>query len=97
MDHNGGVSATPHDPDDERRVRADGSVSWLEETVVEKRETARGEARQGSVLAAAMIAVGEILEPEKTRVDIEIQAEAPADEPYDLPFAIGFGNLPELS
>lgn len=44
-----------------------------------------------------MIAVGEIIEPDKTHVDIEIQADAPAHEPYDLPFAVGFGDLPELA
>ncbi len=78
--------------------RADGAVRWLEETVVEP-TAARPRSRplrQTSVLGAAMIAVGEIIEPDKTRVDIEIQAEKPSGEPYDLPFSVGFGDLPDL-
>ncbi len=40
-----------------------------------------------------MLAVGEILEPEKTTVEI-IQTD---DEPLDdLPFSIDFGDLPPL-
>ncbi len=48
----------------------------------------------GSVLAAAMIAVGEILEPDKVRV--EIQQEAP-DETDELLSSLHFGDLPPLS
>ena len=48
-----------------------------------------------SVLAAAMFAVGEILEPEKASV--EIHEEAPKDL-LDPPGALDldFGNLPDL-
>lgn len=49
----------------------------------------------GSVLAAAMIAVGEILEPDKVRV--EITQEAPSDRGDDEPFTLDFGTLPPLS
>lgn len=79
-------------------MRADGDVRWLEETVVEReRRTARPSRRRSSVLGAAMIAVGEIIEPEKTRVDIEIAAEAPDQRISDLPFEVDFGDLPDLS
>lgn len=45
------------------------------------------------LLGAAMIAVGEILEPEKTRVEIVQTDDEPLD---DLPFGIDFGDLPPL-
>ncbi|MAV20213.1 MAG: hypothetical protein CL417_01570 [Acidimicrobiaceae bacterium] len=46
------------------------------------------------VLGAAMIAIGEILEPEKTTVEIVQTNDDP--EP-DLPFDLDFGDLPPLS
>lgn len=45
------------------------------------------------LLGAAMLAVGEILEPEKTRVEIVQTDDEPLD---DLPFGIDFGDLPPL-
>ena len=47
------------------------------------------------MLAAAMLGLGEVLEPQKTSVEIEQVAED--DQPDDLPFAIDFGDLPSLS
>lgn len=47
----------------------------------------------GNVLAAAMLAVGEIFEPEKTDVEIVQTNDDPID---DLPFNIDFGDLPPL-
>jgi hypothetical protein len=47
-----------------------------------------------SVLAAAMLGMGQVLEPEKTQVQIEI--EAPGD-PDDQPFDLDFGALPPLT
>ena len=49
----------------------------------------------GTVLAAAMLAVGEILEPQN--LDVEIQEEAPSDL-LDLPggLELDFGDLPDL-
>ena len=44
-------------------------------------------------LGAAMIAVGEILEPSKTSVDIELPAD---DERGDDGFDLRFGSLPDL-
>ena len=45
-------------------------------------------------LGAAMIAVGEILEPSKTTVEVEQVADDPHD-PEDLD--LSFGGLPELN
>ena len=55
----------------------------------------RGSAAGGSVLAAAMLAVGEILEPQN--LDVEIQEEAPSDllDPAGG-LELGFGDLPDL-
>lgn len=44
-------------------------------------------------LGAAMIAVGEILEPSKTSVDIELPAD---DERGDDGFDLRFGSLPDI-
>lgn len=46
------------------------------------------------VMAAMMLAVGEIIEPEKTTVEIAVEHAKPVDEdPLDL----DFGDLPPLS
>jgi len=45
-----------------------------------------------TVLSAAMIAVGEILEPEKTTVELQQTNSDPLDDDFDL----SFGDLPEL-
>jgi len=46
-----------------------------------------------NVLAAAMLAIGDILEPEKTTVEIVQTNDDPLD---DLPPNINFGDLPPL-
>lgn len=48
----------------------------------------------GSIMAAAMLGLGEVIEPNKTSVEIEQVAD---DEPDDLPFKVDFGDLPSLS
>jgi hypothetical protein len=59
-------------------------------------EADRTRRRQGGgvsvVLAAAMLAVGEALEPHKTEVQIAAEA-APED---GLPFDLDFGDLPPI-
>ena len=45
------------------------------------------------VLSLAMLAVGEILEPEKAKVELVDPGD---DEPGDEPFKLDFGNLPSL-
>ena len=47
----------------------------------------------GSALGAAMVAIGEILEPEKVRVEIQQEDDEPLD---DLPCTLDFGDLPPL-
>ncbi len=47
----------------------------------------------GMMLSAAMLALGDLLEPQKTTVEIEQTADDPIDE---LPFNIDFGDLPPL-
>ena len=47
-----------------------------------------------TILGAAMLAVGDIFEPEKTDVEI-VQTNDDAID--DLPFNIDFGDLPPLS
>ena len=47
-----------------------------------------------TVLAAAMLAVGEILEPEKTEVTMEQVADADLDDPLA---GLDFGDLPPIS
>lgn len=46
-----------------------------------------------TVLSAAMLAVGEILEPEKANVEIEQQADDTGD---DLGLDLSFGDLPPI-
>jgi hypothetical protein len=90
------MASPPPPPPDERHLRVDGRVQWLEETVNEGAQPSPRPPRRSSVLGAAMIAVGEIIEPEKTTVDIEIQVEASDQDCHFLPFVVGFGDLPEL-
>lgn len=57
---------------------------------------AKAQAVRGGVLGAAMLAIGEIIEPTKTNVTIEQTADA--DRDTDDPLAdIDFGSLPPLS
>lgn len=57
------------------------------------RERAGGTA--AGIVVAAMIGIGEVLEPEKTNPDIEIVGESPEDEPI-LDLDLTFGGLPPL-
>jgi hypothetical protein len=59
-----------------------------------KAKARRGGAVQGGVLGAAMLAVGDILEPDKTVIEIEQAKDDPLD---DEPFELDFGDLPPLS
>ena len=53
----------------------------------------RSRARGGSVLAAAMLGLGEILEPEKTNVIIEQESDDPLK---DADLDLTFDGLPSL-
>ena len=57
------------------------------------RERAGGTA--AGIVVAAMIGVGEVLEPDKTAADIEIVGESPKDEPI-VDLDLTFGGLPPL-
>ena len=48
----------------------------------------------GSILGAAMLGLGEIIEPEKTKVEIQQEDDRPLD---DAPFELEFGELPPLN
>ncbi|MEQ8719339.1 MAG: hypothetical protein RIE08_17160 [Acidimicrobiales bacterium] len=56
---------------------------------------ARRRGGSGSVLAAAMLAVGEIIEPEKTTVEVEQEAGDPDDALDGI--RLDFGDLPPLN
>lgn len=74
-------AADPGDGD-VRRTAPDGDVS-----------PPRSRSRGGSVLAAAMFGLGEVLEPEKTKVIIEQQS----DDPFkDADIELSFDGLPRL-
>ncbi|MBN39727.1 MAG: hypothetical protein CL457_03575 [Acidimicrobiaceae bacterium] len=57
-------------------------------------ETKKPKGSGAVVLGAAMIALGDILEPEKTTVEIVQENDDPES---DLPFDLNFGDLPPLS
>jgi hypothetical protein len=48
----------------------------------------------GSMLAAAMLGLGEVIEPEKTRVEIAVEVILAKDS--DTGLDLDFGDLPEL-
>ena len=72
----------------------DDELSGAEKSGTEKQVKKLGSV-QGSVLGAAMLGLGEVIEPEKTKADIEITASADASGPGPLE-DFNFGELPEL-
>lgn len=80
------------DPTDGARDPADRDVRGSDAPSAPSKAVKGGR----SVLAAVMIGLGQVLEPEKFDEDMHI--EAPADDDPDDPLkGIGFGNLPPLS
>ena len=60
----------------------------------EVRPPPRSSSRGGSLLAAAMLGLGEVLEPEKTKVIIEQES----DDPFkDADLDLTFDGLPSLN
>ncbi|KAA0233925.1 MAG: hypothetical protein JJLCMIEE_01084 [Acidimicrobiales bacterium] len=53
----------------------------------------RRRATGGDILAAAMLAVGEIIEPDKTQVQVVMPSDAPGE---DDGFDLDFGDLDPL-
>lgn len=60
------------------------------------RSSERRSARSGAILAAAMLGVGEIIEPQKTEVAIEQQVDGDGDTDSLLQ-KLDFGSLPPLN
>ena len=73
--------------DDDGDDGADSTQTPLE------RAKGKGGGGASTELGAAMLAVGDIPEPEKTTVEIVQTNDDPID---DLPFNIDFGDLPPL-
>lgn len=86
-DHAGGASPEPPDASDPEGRDEETSPDAASPS------SSRRRGGGGGVLGAAMLAVGEILEPEKTQVEIVQTDDEPLD---DLPFGIDFGDLPPL-
>ncbi|MFN3216422.1 MAG: hypothetical protein ACE367_08015 [Acidimicrobiales bacterium] len=84
--------AAPEPPDASDPGRRDASTPPDAPTPSGPPSRRRGGGGAG-LLGAAMLAVGEVLEPEKTRVEIVQTDDEPLD---DLPFGIDFGDLPPL-
>lgn len=79
--------AADDDPNDETAKSPDDTSA---EAVAARKKSGGGST---NILAAAMLAVGDILEPEKTTVEIVQTNDDPLD---DLPPNINFGDLPPL-
>lgn len=82
----------------EDAVTGPDRVRWIAEASVDGPPSVRPRSRAaGSVLGAAMLAVGRIIEPSKTRVEITVEAVVPTDDPLAaLGVDIDFGSLPGL-
>lgn len=52
--------------------------------------------RTGSVIGAAMLGLGEVLEPEKTQTDVVVQASLDDDDDLGKKFDLDFGQLEDL-
>ncbi len=53
-------------------------------------------ARTGSVLGAAMLGLGEVLEPEKANTDVVVEAKLDSDDDLGKKFDLDFGQLDDL-
>lgn len=72
----------------------DDDLTWvLGADHPERRQRPVRSAGSTSVLGAAMLAMGRILEPHNLHVEIQAEASQPGD---DLPFRLDYGGLPPL-
>jgi hypothetical protein len=97
-EHPGGAIPEPpeaSEPDDDGSTGSstDGESTAVAGTASSPQPLRRRGGEPPACFGAAMLAVGEILEPEKTRVEIVQTDDEPLD---DLPFGIDFGDLPPL-
>ncbi len=86
----GSAEPSPAGTDDLHEV---ADLAVLDPSPPTIRERAGGTA--AGIVVAAMLGVGEVLEPEKTSPDIEIIGEAPQDEPI-VDLDLVFDGLPPL-
>ncbi len=77
--------------DDGERSADDAELAAFEERL-ETPRLKRGTAAAAPALAAAMLAVGEVIEPDKTEAVVEMRSS----EPVDPELALDFGELPPL-
>lgn len=78
------------EPEDAVTEDDDADGERIEPTPPKPRKARGGSA---TALGAAMLAVGEIFEPDKTTVEIVQTDDDPVDDP---PFDLDFGDLPPL-
>ena len=95
------MEPSPHEPpvgEAEQIPRADADSSGdfvsAEEAAAQMQRKKRAGGVRGGVVGAAMLAVGEIIEPHKAEVSIEQQADVDTDDPLA---GLDFGSLPPLS
>lgn len=79
----------------ERAAVADEVALIEDRDLPAPRPTDRRSARSGAILAAAMLGVGEVIEPQKTEVAIEQLADGGDDD--TLITKLDFGGLPPLN
>ncbi len=53
-------------------------------------------ARRGSMLGAAMLGLGEVLEPEKANTDVVVESRLDTDDDLGKKFDLDFGQLDDL-
>jgi len=92
-DHPPGPTSGTGDEAERRPQGSDGPVDADQTPTEPTRSAVRRRGGSAGLLGAAMLAVGEILEPEKTVVEIVQTDDEPLD---DLPFGLDFGDLPPL-
>lgn len=81
------------EPESSSRPVEPGIDALLDPPAPTIRERAGGTA--AGIVVAAMLGVGEVLEPEKTSAPIEIVGEAPQDEPI-IDLDLEFDGLPSI-
>jgi hypothetical protein len=81
-------------PDDHLRPHDAGSLVRVHAQYDNGRGDRKKQSKGNSALAAAMLGLGQVLEPEKTKVEIEQANDDPFDPDAELD--LDFGDLPPL-
>ena len=87
------TNEAPVGESDQDDVAAGDFVS-AEQAAAQMERKKRAGGVRGGVIGAAMLAVGEIIEPHKAEVTIEQQADVDSDDPLA---GLDFGSLPPLA